>query len=464
MERASHALAADGGVWLVDPTDFPGLDERVASLGEPRAVLQLFDRHGRDCAAIAARLGVPLLDTPSRCPARRSRPCTCPAVPGWKETALWWPERRTLVVSEAVGTNRYYRRSGADGRHQPGAAAAAAADGAAPLRARAPAVLPRCWRARADGRGAGAGRAAGAPRHAPRRAWRAPGAAFVDALRRRPLHARPARPRQPGARRGGARGRARAAAVRAGRALLGVCERRSALLASALHDLDDSLRRLGAGLVVRRGEPVAETVRAAHACAAEAVFLADDVSPYARRRERRLRDDARRPALPGRHGRAAGRDRARRPRPLPRLHALPPRLGGRAVARARGSAAGSEAAGRRDTGRPAAGGGRRRRRDGGAQAARPAGCAAATTATPRCATTSPPTRPRASRSRCTSACCRRSRSATRSESGELVRQLAWRDFYAQLLAAVPGSATAICTRAAPLARRPRRARRVEGRR
>ena len=32
--------------------------------------------------------------------------------------------------------------------------------------------------------------------------------------------------------------------------------------------------------------------------------------------------------------------------------------------------------------------------------------------------------------------------ATRSESGELIRQLAWRDFYAQLLAAVPGSATA----------------------
>ena len=23
MQRASHALAADGGVWLVDPTDFP---------------------------------------------------------------------------------------------------------------------------------------------------------------------------------------------------------------------------------------------------------------------------------------------------------------------------------------------------------------------------------------------------------------------------------------------------------
>ena len=29
-------------------------------------------------------------------------------MPGWKETALWWPERRTLVVTEAIGTARYY--------------------------------------------------------------------------------------------------------------------------------------------------------------------------------------------------------------------------------------------------------------------------------------------------------------------------------------------------------------------
>ena len=50
MGRASHALAADGGVWLVDPVDFAGLDERVRSLGEPRAVLQLLGWHNRDCA------------------------------------------------------------------------------------------------------------------------------------------------------------------------------------------------------------------------------------------------------------------------------------------------------------------------------------------------------------------------------------------------------------------------------
>ena len=29
MARTSHALAADGRVWLTDPVDFPELDDRV---------------------------------------------------------------------------------------------------------------------------------------------------------------------------------------------------------------------------------------------------------------------------------------------------------------------------------------------------------------------------------------------------------------------------------------------------
>ena len=73
-------------------------------------------------------------------------------------------------------------------------------------------------------------------------------------------------------------------------ALLAVSARRASLLAAALADLDCSLRRIGAGLVVRRGEPVAETVQAVRACGAESVFLAEDVSAYAQDRERRLRE------------------------------------------------------------------------------------------------------------------------------------------------------------------------------
>ena len=58
--RTSHALLADGGVWLVDPIQAPGVAERVVALGEPRGVIQLLDRHARDCAAWSDGLGVPL--------------------------------------------------------------------------------------------------------------------------------------------------------------------------------------------------------------------------------------------------------------------------------------------------------------------------------------------------------------------------------------------------------------------
>ena len=113
MQRASHALLADGGVWLIDPVDFPGLDERVRALGRPAGVVQLLDRHGRDCAPVSARLGVPIWITP---------PAAIPGSPFelvsvkrsrlWRESALWWPGQRVLVVAEAVGTARYFRAPG----------------------------------------------------------------------------------------------------------------------------------------------------------------------------------------------------------------------------------------------------------------------------------------------------------------------------------------------------------------
>jgi deoxyribodipyrimidine photo-lyase len=63
---------------------------------------------------------------------------------------------------------------------------------------------------------------------------------------------------------------------------------RRAFLHEALADLDASLRRSGGALEVRRGEVVAETVRAAREVGATTVFATADVSPYARERERRL--------------------------------------------------------------------------------------------------------------------------------------------------------------------------------
>ncbi len=65
---------------------------------------------------------------------------------------------------------------------------------------------------------------------------------------------------------------------------------RDAFLIESLRDLDRSLRARGAALVVRRGDVVAETAKVAAESTADAVFLGEDVSGYAQRRERRLRD------------------------------------------------------------------------------------------------------------------------------------------------------------------------------
>src|SRR5204862_2343114 len=53
MQRCSHALVADGRVWLIDALDRDGLDVRVRGAGAPAGVIQLLDRHHRDCAALA---------------------------------------------------------------------------------------------------------------------------------------------------------------------------------------------------------------------------------------------------------------------------------------------------------------------------------------------------------------------------------------------------------------------------
>jgi hypothetical protein len=101
MQRASHALVADGRVWVIDPVDGDGVEERIRAAGEPAGVIQLLDRHNRDCAALARKLGVPLhrLEAP---PPFTGIPLATP--PRWRELALWWRERRVLVCADALGT------------------------------------------------------------------------------------------------------------------------------------------------------------------------------------------------------------------------------------------------------------------------------------------------------------------------------------------------------------------------
>jgi deoxyribodipyrimidine photo-lyase len=67
--------------------------------------------------------------------------------------------------------------------------------------------------------------------------------------------------------------------------LQGRSERRDAWIAAALRALDADLRRRGARLIVRRGEPAAELVRVAREAGAAGVWWNRDYTPYARRRD-----------------------------------------------------------------------------------------------------------------------------------------------------------------------------------
>jgi hypothetical protein len=107
MARCSHVLVAAGRVWAIDPLIGDGVEDRIRAAGEPAGVLQLLDRHNRDCAELAKRLGVPHHVVPTGSvppfeliPIRLGR--------RWKEVALWWPERRVLVCGDALGTVNYF--------------------------------------------------------------------------------------------------------------------------------------------------------------------------------------------------------------------------------------------------------------------------------------------------------------------------------------------------------------------
>lgn len=126
MQRASHALATDEGVWIVDPVDAPGVDDLVAERGTVAGVLVLLDRHERDAATIAARHGVPvsvpswMTGVASSFDARVERVGPELGDTGyelrevvdnraWQEAALYRDADRSLYVPEALGTSSYFR-------------------------------------------------------------------------------------------------------------------------------------------------------------------------------------------------------------------------------------------------------------------------------------------------------------------------------------------------------------------
>lgn len=113
MERCSHAVSVDGKVWVLDAVVGEGVEERIHALGDPVGVIQLLDRHGRDCATLAERLGVPLHVTPfDGVPQAPFRAVRIARNRLWKEIALWWPEQRVLVCADAVGTGPLFLAPG----------------------------------------------------------------------------------------------------------------------------------------------------------------------------------------------------------------------------------------------------------------------------------------------------------------------------------------------------------------
>ncbi len=125
MQRASHAIAVDGDVYVIDPVDAEGIDDLFAEFGEVAGVVILLDRHKRDAAAIATRHDVPVYVPHFM--ASINNEIAAPVKPfhreladtgytahsildnvAWSEAALYNEEAGVLVVPEAVGTGDYF--------------------------------------------------------------------------------------------------------------------------------------------------------------------------------------------------------------------------------------------------------------------------------------------------------------------------------------------------------------------
>lgn len=115
MQRACHAVRLGGSrrVWIIDPVDVAGLDERIESLAAGAGiagVIQLLDRHNRDCVRLAERHGVPLHRLPFAGIAGSGlESVKLLDTPLWREVAIFSPADRALIVPEAVGTAPYFR-------------------------------------------------------------------------------------------------------------------------------------------------------------------------------------------------------------------------------------------------------------------------------------------------------------------------------------------------------------------
>ncbi|WP_227353605.1 hypothetical protein [Haladaptatus salinisoli] len=120
--RTSHAIRGEnGGVWVVDPLDAPGVDDLLAELGEVVGVVVLSNWHARDAGRFARRHGVAvhlpewMTRVEDRVDARVERYSAevgdsgfrvrrCDPLPGWHEAIAYRESDGTLYVPDVLGT------------------------------------------------------------------------------------------------------------------------------------------------------------------------------------------------------------------------------------------------------------------------------------------------------------------------------------------------------------------------
>ncbi|WP_408957467.1 hypothetical protein [Natrinema sp. 74] len=125
-QRASHALRGDdGGVWLFDPLEAPGIDAAIEELGDVSGVVVCSAYHTRDADQFARRFDVPVyvptwlnrvserLDAPLERfdgDLERSGVAVREAslLPGWSEAIAYRRSDGTLYVPDILGTAPSY--------------------------------------------------------------------------------------------------------------------------------------------------------------------------------------------------------------------------------------------------------------------------------------------------------------------------------------------------------------------
>lgn len=123
--RASHAIKSDDGVWVIDPIDAPGLDDRLTELGDVAGVAVLCSYHARDAGRIARRhdVSVHVPDWMNRVADRVDAPVTeyestlgdsgfeirrAEPLSMWQEAIAYRADDRTLIVPDLLGSGPGY--------------------------------------------------------------------------------------------------------------------------------------------------------------------------------------------------------------------------------------------------------------------------------------------------------------------------------------------------------------------